>query len=356
MGNIDNSFYKKMADIARVDEILKNYKTKPINDRFTEIMHLYSKIEPEWKKRYNDLEKEKPKELQFLMKLEEVEEIEDLINSAWGDELLETCLAIHVSNKIAHCYDRYINEAIITYLKLKADEGKIEKEIFADEGKMKRICFQISSLFDPVNKNDMSTKTRLTRYLKKDNIDETMLKEIGEIGLEHFIVGRRNAFAVKDFEIENALRILAEDNEISYGILQDEKLDRKGKTLYDGKGNPIYANTLVVDLPFYGQFAVHMKDDSSISVFSDIPRYNRKFFYERKSVMLTDGISRIAKNWVGARNRQGIPSTYEGLRADLKEIERSNPRYAHYLALKLTGATREQLKDLHNRRNGGRSR
>jgi hypothetical protein len=53
-------------------------------------------------------------------------------------------------------------------------------------------------------------------------------------------------------------------------------------------------NSLVIDLPYYGQFAVHIKNKKSISALSDIT-YDEIRFYEKESVILTDDISESAQ-------------------------------------------------------------
>ncbi len=343
----------KAIETLETDSALEHYEAKTLEKRFEELMRLYDKLEPDWKKEYEKVEARKPKELQTPLGANNIEEV---INGAIYDKLLEMCLSMHIANKIAHKLEFFKNIIIKKMLQDKVETGEISEDILSDRKKFAKVSRIISEMIDPTNENNESLIEWNQNILNRDNITSDVIQKLRDMEVGKLIKGKANAFAAKDIEITKALKALAEIKDISYGIYTKTKTDREGKTIYDSQGMPTYENLLVVDLPYYGQFSIHMKQESSISALSKIPYYGRRYIYEKETVLLTDEISPVAIKFIEREKRKGKSGTFKGLYTELREIDKVNPRYAHYLALKL-GATKDELHNLHNSgKNGGNQR
>lgn len=323
--------YKRAQNVVknvRKSDLLKlnAYRLLPIDARFEKLMRLYDSI-ADWKKDYDKIEMRKPVEVRTPRN---VESIDDVIDGAMYDDILELALSMHVANKIAHACDWAIEDIIEDFLLKKINSGELPRSVLKDEN-AGPIIRKIGRIFDPINQSNRKTMDWLKATLREYGITDDMLKDLEGCGLEELNKMQRNAFYIKDYEMENAIEELKARDDISYG-----KVSSKGP---NGK-----EHGLVIDLPYYGQFCVHMKTERSISALRNT-KYDQMHMYETESVLLMDGISESAKKFIKRRKEQG-KSTLDKMIPELRKISKDRPRYAHYIALKM-GATKQELDKLY---------
>lgn len=303
---------------------LSTYRLLPIDERFAKIMRLYDKVSTEWKSEYKKIERKKPKEIRTPIPSEN---IEDIINGALYDDILEVVLSIHVANKIAHASICAKETIIKKFIENKIEYNKLDKSLIEKE-KLNIITKRISIIYDKVNEEN-SVVTQISKSsLLEYGITPEILEELKGKGIEELNELARSAFYIKDFEINNAIKLLRDRSDISYGKMDDDT-----------------GHSLVVDLPYYGQFAVHLKTQKSISALSKTP-YDELRFYEKESVLLTDEISETAQKYIKRKKEMG-KTTLKEILPDLKQVKKDDPRFAHYVALKM-GATKQELDELYN--------
>lgn len=147
--------------------------------------------------------------------------------------------------------------------------------------------------------------------------------------------------------MDNIIEELKDRDDISYGRYVEPKKDKSGKIIYGRDGvTPKMDNILVIDLPYYGQFSVHMKNFQSISALRDTP-YNGLHVYEKESIMLTDNISNAAKQYLLRKTGNNTWPDLSDIMGDLKQMRKTNPRFAHYIAIKM-GATKQELDEMYS--------
>lgn len=331
--------YKRAQNVVenvRKSDLLKLnlYKLLPLDARFEKLMRLYDSIS-DWKKEYKKVEMRKPAAVRTPLN---VENIEDVIDGAMYDDILELALSMHVANKIAHACDWAIEDIIENFLLKKVNSKELPETVLEDENATP-IIRKIGRIFDPVNQGNPRTMDWLRRTLGEYGITSRMLRDLEGCGLEELNQMQRNAFYIKDYEMENAIDLLKDRDDISYG-----RFSTKGP---EGK-----EHRLVIDLPYYGQFCVHMKTERSISALRNT-KYDQMHMYETESVLLVDGISKSAKNFIKKRKESG-KSTLDKMIPELRKIRQDRPRYAHYIALKM-GATKQELDKLYEGENTSKS-
>ena len=226
------------------------------------------------------------------------------------------------------------------YLKCKVNTKELSSSVLGTDN-LKYICRMVERYFDPSNLGDTDNLEWTKRKLKKFGIKEENLEDLRSLNIEVLSKGQRDGYYIKDFEMDRAIELLKEDDEISYGKFTKNMTDNNGVEILDSEGNPKQEHLFVVDLPYYGQFSIHMKTESSISALSDTP-YDELRIYEKESVLLTDEVSSWAKKII-------LGKTFKEVVGKLKNIRRNRKngaRIAHYTALKL-GATKEELDELY---------
>ncbi len=300
------------------------------HEGFKSILKLYEKLEPYWVNIHNREEQKKPQNVQNL--IEPSTTIQDIIEEADGDEITELSLSVVGANRIAHFSTRAMKRLI---------------EIIADRKK-----FYCS--FDDANR-------LLLRYFDSSNVnDEKKLaklkSEIDFLGIE-FTEQEANtfrmlsdaqtmAFQVKDHSLYKMLTILRENEDINYGLF----LDEKGKEAF------------AMDLPYYGQYSVHIKKprfersltDYGIREYKEEPEKKESDnmdinnvrigiysflkdkpydgdLYEKETIMLTSAISNSADSF--SKSLRKLSNDKERIEAIDRE-RKDNPRYAHYLKVK----------------------
>jgi len=325
---------------AKQNTTLRYYEIKRLDERFKELMLLYDKIEPKWKEIYDEVESRKPQEIQTPLG---VDSIEDIIDGAIYDDVLEECLSMHIANKIAHKYEFNAYIIIENFLRNKSKEGKVPSNLIDDKKTFRMLAKSITNLYDPIYSQSTNIILNSKRRLAQNGISMEDLKELENQGIQELTVAKRQAFSAKDYEINQSTKMLSKRRDISYGVYSSHMKSTNGNTVYDYEGNPKEENSLIIDVPYYGQFLIHIKDKSSVSNFDQIPFYSKKYMYEKENVLLTDQLSESAQKIFDKTK----PATYKKLKGYLKGLEKTNARYAHYLAIKL-GATKRELRDLHN--------
>lgn len=189
-------------------------------------------------------------------------------------------------------------------------------------------------------KGDSDYRKTLATYARLLELDEE-LADLSEREYDEFV-------EVKDYEIDQALTALKQEKDISYGVCLRKVRNPDGSIKTDGRGREIEDSVLVVDVPYYGQYIVHMKRNTSISSLATIPKYSAKYLYEKKIFLLTDNISNQGMDFIESHSPTGKTASYEEMEQHLINLEKVNPRFAHYLALKY-GANKKELRRLHNK-------
>lgn len=336
-----NEVIKQIINAEILD--IGNYDSLNKKQRFPSIMRLYSKVNPSWKEDYRNIEKNKPKNLQTELSSYN---IGDIIDSAENEELLEIALSVHAMNKIAHtCIytkKRILSELINHKQRQTYGNYELSPTVF------NHLEEDISGYFDPSNKDDHNTRNNSLRGIKRRGITNEDLRYLEQRGFREITAKQRMAFYIKDLLIDDLIEMLQKRDDISYGMVVKKKEDEKGKKTetsgrnkQKGKKNGKDESErkeyiLVVDLPYYGQFSVHLKTHSSISALSKTP-YDELRVFEIESTILTDEVSEAAEKLL-KNKRLSIES--------LRKIRAENPRFAHYLALK-QGGTKQELDALY---------
>lgn len=336
---------RHQVQIMKKSKVLSasDYILMPLDERFKSLMDLYSKLEPEWVSEYEKVERRKPKEIRTDLTSKKMIEV---VNGAIGEDLLELTMAMHAANKIAHqC--KFIRDSILNYyIMTKAEEGKIG---WSTDNR--NLYDLIEKVFDPeVKKMPKHLKSLKEKLAKDYGIGQDILDDLESKNgddLRQIIQMQRMGFYIKDFEMDNIIEELKDRDDISYGKCSTPKRDDKGRIIYKrDKVTPKTDEGLIIDLPYYGQVCVHMKTKKSISALSDIP-YDSLHVYETESVLLTDNISKAAKEYLLRKTGNNTWPDLNDIMSDLKEMRRTNPRFAHYIAVKM-GATKQELDEIYS--------
>lgn len=321
---------------------IPNYSSLPLEKRFAKLMTLYDEVQPRWVSEFNALEQKKPRNMQIYLD-PQTTTMEDLIESADNDELCQTVMAMYTANKLAHVCENTRRVLLEKYLKQKLqDAASPQEETLLKDAlhDFENISHTLKSYFDPRNSTKPGLLRKLEYTLNVNGISSKDLETFSKNGFKQLVEKERVGYYLKDFEMMNLIEMLKERDDISYGMVTDHKLDNFGNPLINRHtGKPQSNHLLVVDLPYYGQFSVHMKEASSISALSQTP-YRKMQVFETESMILTSEISPYAE-----KDLDNGSISME----NLKKIKARDPRYAHYLALK-TGATKDEIEELHSGR------
>lgn len=327
MANLTKSRESKAAKIVETikgKNIIKpsTYRFLSLEERFAKLMHLYDNIS-DWKSEYAKVEKRKPRDIRTELT---VETAEDVIDGVAYDDLLEATLSMHIANKIAH-EAIFAKETIIEkFVTEKVRNKELDESLLKAEN-LNIVIKRIAIVHDTINdRNSLITKISKAE-LEKLGITSKMLQELSGKGIEDLNQLERTAFYIKSYETDNVIEMLKDRDDISYGMIHNET-----------------GNALVIDLPYYGQFIVHVKTKKSISALSDIP-YDEIRVYEKESVILTDDISEAGKKFIDSRKQNGKTDLNQ-LIPELRKIRKDRPRFAHYVALKM-GATKQELDEIY---------
>lgn len=322
-----------------------HYMSLTEEKRFAALMKLYEKAEPAWVSKFNELENKKPEKMRI--KLDTSTTMDELIESAEDDELCQTAMSMYTANKLAHLCENARNVLLEEYFKKKINllynsgsdkEAALLKSSISGKKGFRDVSNMIYSYFDPANQNKPGLLRNLEGYMYNSGIDANDIEAFRKLGIDKLSVKQRNGYYLKDFEMMNLIGKLQARDDVAYGMVVTPKVDEFGRQLKDRNGDPKNDYLMVVDLPYYGQFSVHMKTQQSISALSSTP-YSESRVFEKESMILTDQVSEYAKKH---ELKKGGTITID----ELKEIKAKDPRYAHYLAVK-TGSTKDELDEMY---------
>lgn len=325
------------------------------SENFKKLFDVYATIQPLWINVHNQVQNKKPPKFQEMLpnktKYQEGYNLQKLVKDIGGDELTTRALSMHLANKIAHIC-KY-NMEVLTHYYLKTN--KLYKNITATD--FSKITSLVSYIFSDQSL-DKSLQENLKQKLKRFEITDDFLNQLQEIGIDNLSIAQQNAYAIKNYEMDKIIDIFQnpenssyeyykdeEGNDtISYGMCISEKRDKNGNIIYkkDENGNeiPVTENGFIIDLHYFGQLSVHMKSKKSISVLSNTP-YNNLRFYSSESTLLTPTLSDTAQAII-----KKINSKYPNLQ-DLEEVAKDDFYLAYYIATKL-GFEKSELDNLFN--------
>lgn len=166
--------------------------------------------------------------------------------------------------------------------------------------------------------------------------------------METLISIQNTVFALKDHAIRKMLVLLKDRDDINYGMKKDEE-----------KG----VQAFIMDLPYYGQFAVHLKEpklsrqctddktqeynenemNANHEPLDEMEEVRKAIFelldgreytqnlYEMQNIMLTSEISREGNDFL--KSLRSLKTDEEKIH-EIEKIKDKDPRYYHYLMVK----------------------
>lgn len=353
-GNIDryNKKQQKERQTANQISVLKGINTIDLikdyladsSEGFERILRIYEQLEPNWVETYNIYEKKKPRNIQTFIESDTT--IEDIIGEAQGDELMELALTTMVCNRMAH--------TVSNIIKRKIEEYAIKNNIKLEKNDYSYIGKSMTRYFDSANEQSQILPN-IELKLKRYGID---VKEFNKQEMQALVECQNMLFTLKDYSIMKLLNVLKDRDDVNYGKRKDE---RTGK------------DTLSVDLPYYGQFAVHLKlpnlaqqltDDNTPEYFeqdkkiedeenTDIDytrraiaklldgKYYEGTLYETENVMLTSQTSKQATEFLKSIRELTEEEQIEKIKAHAGD----DARYYNYLMIKSGYDTRGDNND-----------
>ena len=257
-------------------------------ENFKKTMHIYGKVVEKWKTKFEQNEDKKEDKNMVIKISKEESTIPGIVDKALNTpcDTFETldcdsmkairlhALMVFYANKVAHECE-YLEDSCIKHIisfcgdvKDVEDLDKILSNIQKD-GKTSSIYVALRKYYADIavrNMTEAERKSKENELISKLESYGLPLKSgtirkglIGNETLENLVKMEIYAYRIKDYEISNLENELSQQNEILYGISKDS----------DNR------NIFVVDLPLYGQFSVHLKNDYIIK-----PRECEKYPYE----------------------------------------------------------------------------
>lgn len=341
-----NDYFKSYGSFYE-GEYEQSDRTTVENDNLDKLVNLYEKLRPDWIVNFNDFEKNR-KDIKYsaagIKKDTSLLEVVEGVKENDLDNASVLAMNMYIANKIAHTCG-IARDRIVEGIMVQTCGEHISQEDFT----VKKASKLIKKYFIAKNKNDISKMRRMKQYLRDFEIENDEIEQLDRLGISELIQMEMDIFAIKDLEMMNLITRLQERDRIQETEIDSDEIDPPMSygIKEDDKGNRL----MVVDLPFFGQFSVHMRDPMTISALSDT-EYN-KFVYARESVMLTEDISPIAKeDWHNSKGTiEGIKKVAMdrmkgyGKRDKLDEVT----RYAHHLTLK-SGGSKKELDDIYDGR------
>lgn len=364
MDKKDKLYYKSRKQFTSlieygVEELLNPTIYNDIIDSsetFQNLMLLFSFLNPDWIIDYNNVEIQKPKEIQTPLKGKSQSLTKDIIDSVKGSgRLIEMAMSIHIANKIAHELENIRDNIMLYYIPKDINNLK--------DINRKKLFKYVQEYFECEKRKDIkkSRMQEIIKVLNKFGLTENVLKNITDNDKKRIIILnklRENAFVIKDSLIYSLITDLNHDREVedendlildsrpSYGMYSSVKKDRYGDPMYQTNGELLMENVLIIDVPFFGQFCVHLLHKNTISALSQTPYNAIQRFHETKSVILTDDMSSAGNFVLKQMRSEGILEFLDMNNTELlnrlRLMRKQNPRFAHYLALKL-GADRDVI-------------
>lgn len=344
MGSI--SFRPNFKDIDRSNNISSARKAKgrvkslnltmlrdsmiDTHDMLENILKAYEEVEPKWKNRHNRVEGKKPEKMQSIISPKQT--INDILEIAEDDELAELSLCITVSNRIAHTISDIMKKQVREYA-----GGELEKDLEKDFMRKVRINFDAHRK----NEEDKDMKRKFNNLCSMLGTD---IEQIKKDGFPELVEAEQVAFSLKEYSLRELITKLKDRDDINYG--KKEGINQNGKR----------QDAFIMDLPFYGQFSVHLmapklETQGSKSTVEKVEEYTEKDkiepidkirkeiynllidkeydgeLYEKNTVMLNSNQSEETNEFL--KSLQGL--TEEEQMEKLNEVEKKDERYGHHL-------------------------
>lgn len=296
---------------------------------FHKLADFYDKIIPNWRVNFNTLNEANPRYgiEEEITKEEKVRELLENVEGSDFDNMSLVAVCMYLSNKLAH-------EFGVTRDRIVEDELRKFRAISGDA---KSVSQKLKNYFKAKAAENTQEANRQEDLLKKLGINGAMLERFEQLGLGELVSEEIKAFALKDAMMMTFIdRVQAREN--NRGLGQDDLISYGMLTQEDGQ-------ILVVDLPFYGQFSVHMQTPETISAMRGTPYKN--FVYSLESVMLTEGVSQDVNDDLkrirelekkGTKTASAIQQVArDRLESDAEgrsNHQKERLKYQHHLALK----------------------
>lgn len=305
------------------------------HDGFEKLLKIHQILKPDWIKAYNQNEAKKPKNVRTFIDGDIT--VQDIIDETSGDEITELAVSVVISNKIAHYVTNLIKNELARYVE--SNHLKLSREEFG------HISQDLKRYFDPENRERKQMLNATENSLRANDIN---IESFDRAEMEKLISIQNSVFSLKDLAIRKLLVLLKERDDINYGMKKDEE-----------RG----IQAFVMDLPYYGQFAVHLKEPklSKQCTADNTQEYNENIeqdkketsyemdevrkaifallqgkvyeqdLYEMHNIMLTSQISEEGNVFLKSLRRL---KTDEEKIAEIDKFKDKDPRYYHYLMVK----------------------
>ena len=376
MNNNDLENYrnaKEYVNRIRKSPIFNNpltYQSKSVDSAklYSELMKLYFSINPDWKDDFENAERRNflnydsrrtvfsgNESLQYDGKSEKekekmIQKKQELIISDPLEESLQVALSINVSNQIAHECDRISNQIIKYYFldekKAKLPDSKIitydkngepiyDKDVIYDLGNAIRLYLKRIKRGAPIRKEK-------EEFLIDYGISESILNDfVAQNGKDilDLINMHDLAMYIKDINIARACipqkegeDPLLDQAQYSYGIITPDTNPR-----------------LIIDVPYYSQFCVHVIENSSRGVLlpsiKNYPYGEIHFFEKQSFVLIPDCNSPDVQDLIGKKglSQNEIWNNIRLLASSPKYTDRRNS----HRAVIASGASKEDFDQLY---------
>lgn len=364
--------FKRVLNIIQKSPVSTSAKYKQVesaDEKFAELMRLYSGICTFEKliKDFNDIEIRKQLKILGIsysawdhgrVSDRDEEFIEDNVTPILADnvdyyidrvlnrkeyhDITVHSMSAFIANKIKNKCDDLTEDIFDYYLIGKTIGEDNSKRYILKSGKeldkeaKRKLYSKLRRYISPSVDDDPKDRERLLKSLVRLGIDEEKLEYLEQKcgGAIRIITSMKaHMLSIKDQEIQKTVDLLQKDGTLSYGLLYTSAKGDK----YGAKTEPL----LVIDLPYYGQFSLHLKaEKSSETALSEETMAELKEtpypfpLYETKTVLLSENCSYAALDIEGLESEELSEKARLGL-----DYEKE---FAHYAALKL-GATRADL-------------
>jgi len=336
----DVDFLDKDDYFSGYDSIHSGEERKETEDANLEnLSDAYQILEPKWKAQFNYVEGEKNQKFADPQLGKETKMISDTYSSITmldNDNASVNAMNMFLANKIAHAMGEARKGLVLQYFVDKNGDFRNPN----DKSKFQDAAKKVKWYYEAVRNN----KTNKARSLKSDlqglGVD---LSQLEKLGIKEIVNLEYDAFAIKDLEMGIFITKMQERDMLHDTGRATEDTDPKmsyGKAK-DDEGKDV----LIVDLPYYGQFSVHMQKKDLITALSQTP-YTRDF-YGTEKVILTEGRTPVVK--VDLARSDNTPKGIQKVARERMQEEASNKytagNYAHHLVVK-NGGGKADLDEL----------
>lgn len=311
-----------------------------------ELSKFYELIEPNWRTSFNELNGRKRK-YGIEEPIKKDEDVFDLLGGVVDTDTDKASLAavnMYLANKLAHAYGVARDRIVEDILSKNNVSGNVK-----DISNYLKVYYK--NRFDKNVKAENKVRDKLLRK----GITDDIIEQCTSAGVYSLAVAEMHAFSIKDRSMMMAISRF-KNREVSQGIGEDAPISFGMKEISENE------KLLVVDLPYFGQFSVHMKDPGMISAMSDT--IYSKAIYAFESVMLTEKTStEVSKDiekmreLIGKEGLTRVDAIRKVAQARVEaernyssqDIDEEVQKYAHHLLLK-SGAGKKALDSLYDER------